>query len=44
MGADSLTAMHAATDRLLAGRVAALAVGSDLAAAVALIREWMDEG
>ncbi|MBK7199692.1 hypothetical protein [Candidatus Amarolinea dominans] len=44
MGADSLTAMHAATDRLLAGRVATLAVGSDLAAAVALIREWMDAG
>ena len=44
MGADYLAAMHAAADRLLAGRVAALAVGSDLDAAVALIRAWMDAG
>jgi len=42
MGADYLAAMHAAADRLLAGRAATLAVGSDLEAAVALIRAWMD--
>ena len=42
MGADALSAMHTAADRLLAGPVAHLAVGSDLAAAVALIRAWMD--
>ncbi len=41
MGADYLAAMHTAADRLLAGRVATLAVGSDLNAAVALMREWM---
>lgn len=41
MGVDYLAAMHAGVDRLLAGRVAQLAVGSDLTAAVALIRAWM---
>lgn len=36
-------AMESAVDRLLAGRIAHLEIGSDLSAAVRAIRDWMEE-